>query len=141
LSLGFPASRRLRTRREFLHVQQKGAKIVLPSFIVLVRARADDRAARLGITVTRKFGPAVLRNRAKRLLREAFRHAVDLLPAGVDIVVIPKAGRLPTGLAGVASELDRAAPKLRREAARQLSLLAKGLGRGQTGGSTKAPPT
>jgi ribonuclease P protein component len=139
LGFEFPASRRLRTRREFLLVQNHGAKITLPSFIVLVHARADERAARLGITVTRKFGPAVLRNRAKRLLREAFRLTPDLLPAGVDVVIIPKAGRLPTGLSAAAGELRRAAPRLRREASRQLSELAKGLGRGQTGGSTKAP--
>jgi ribonuclease P protein component len=130
----------LRTRREYLLVQGEGVKITLPSFIVLVRARADERAARLGITVTRKFGPAVLRNRAKRLLREAFRHAPDLLPPGVDVVIIPKAGRLSTGLSAVSAELDRAAPKLRREASRQLSELAKSLGQGQTGAWTKVPP-
>ncbi len=64
---------------------------MLPSFIVLLGARADDGPARLGITVTRKFGNAVARNRVKRLLREVFRLAPDLFPNGIDFVVIPKA--------------------------------------------------
>jgi len=57
---------------------------------VLLAVRGDDRPARLGITVTRKFGDAVRRNRAKRLIREAFRRCPELFPAGTDVVVIPK---------------------------------------------------
>ena len=47
-----------------------------------------DAPARLGITVTRRVGCAVVRNRAKRLVRETFRHLPGLLPQGVDMVVI-----------------------------------------------------
>jgi len=87
----FPRARRLRKRSEFLPVQQAGSRIVLPSAILLVAARADDGPARLGITVTRKFGGAVQRNRAKRVIREAFRRSPELFPPGIDLVVIPKA--------------------------------------------------
>ena len=45
---------------------------------------------RLGITVTRKVGNAVFRNRAKRVTREAFRRTRDGLPPGTDVVVIVK---------------------------------------------------
>jgi ribonuclease P protein component len=86
----FPKAKRLRKRREFLPVQQGGSRISLPSCIVLLAARPDDKAARLGITVTRKFGDSVRRNRAKRLIREAFRLAPELFPDGIDVVVIPK---------------------------------------------------
>jgi ribonuclease P protein component len=56
----------------------------------VLAARPDDAPARLGITVTRKFGNAVARNRAKRVVRDVFRRSPDQLPAGIDVVVIPK---------------------------------------------------
>jgi ribonuclease P protein component len=86
----FAKDRRLRKRSEFLTVQGAGSRITLPSCIVLLAARPDDRPARLGITVTRKFGNAVARNRAKRLMREVFRRYPQWFPNGIDLVVIPK---------------------------------------------------
>jgi ribonuclease P protein component len=46
--------------------------------------------ARLGVSATRKFGPAVVRNRAKRRARELFRHHKPM--PGVDLVIIPRRG-------------------------------------------------
>lgn len=51
--------------------------------------------ARLGITVSRRVGTAVVRNRAKRLIREAFRRTQELWPADIDVVVI---ARQPPGM-------------------------------------------
>ncbi len=45
---------------------------------------------RLGLSVSRRMGGAVVRNRWKRLLREAFRLSRERLPAGVDLIVIPR---------------------------------------------------
>lgn len=52
--------------------------------------------ARLGIAATRKLGGAVVRNRAKRLIREVFRR--NKLPHGVDVVVVPKRELLDASL-------------------------------------------
>lgn len=59
---------------------------------------------RLGITVSRKVGNAVVRNRAKRLIREAFRATRSLWPADVDLVVIVKRGPADAKLADVIAE-------------------------------------
>lgn len=84
-----PASQRVRKRSEFRRIQTGGERVVLPHFVLLLDANpAPDATARLGITASRKIGNAVVRNRAKRLVREAFRSTRDLWPLGLDLVVI-----------------------------------------------------
>lgn len=95
---GFPARLRIKQRREFLQVQQGGRKHHVRHFIVFVSPRRDQPAGaegaglptRLGITVTRKIGNAVERNRIKRLVREVFRLHRARLPEGLDLVWIAK---------------------------------------------------
>jgi ribonuclease P protein component len=87
---------------------------------------------RLGCSVSRKVGGAVVRNRVKRLFREAFRLEQAALPAGVDLVVIPRPGGLPT-LAAVRESLV----KLARQAARKLgSGPSPGVGSRESGRKT-----
>jgi ribonuclease P protein component len=75
--------------------------------------------SRLGLSVSRKVGNAVVRNRWKRLLREAFRLTRDHLPEGLDLIVIPRQGVEP-GLAGLTESLVRLTGQLARKlAARQ----------------------
>lgn len=57
-------------------------------FVFLMALRTPRAPTRLGITVTRRVGCAVVRNRAKRLVRETFRQLSGLVPEGVDMVVI-----------------------------------------------------
>jgi ribonuclease P protein component len=101
----FPKERRLRARREFVAVQDKGRRVHTPHFVLIV-AKGPDAAApsRLGVTVTKKIGNAVHRNRVKRLVREAFRLDPGFLPAGVDMVVVAKDGAPTLVLADVQAE-------------------------------------
>ena len=75
----------------------------------------DDEPARsrLGVTVSRRVGIAVVRNRVKRRVREIFRRVIrDNLPAGTSIVVIARAGAATLASAAIDNELTMAARNL-----------------------------
>ncbi|WP_390902642.1 ribonuclease P protein component [Sphingomonas oryzagri] len=88
----------------------------MPGFVLLVRPRDDgDPAMRLGITVTKKIGNAVVRNRMKRRFRALGR---ALLPAhgipGADHVLIGRNGGIERDYALLQEELGKALRKLSR---------------------------
>jgi ribonuclease P protein component len=90
------AVERLRHRADFLRVAAGRWKYATPGLVVQMRPREDmpeSSAVRVGFTVTRKVGSAVVRNRARRRLREAARVALPqaALP-GCDYVLIARAG-------------------------------------------------
>lgn len=78
--------------------------------------KSEERSVRLGITASRKVGNAIVRGRAKRLVREAFRATRDLWPPGVDIVVIVKRSTEDTKLDTVIAEFLAARPQIERRA-------------------------
>ena len=118
----FAKARRLRSRREILAVQGKGSRVHTAHFVLIVGPGPTSvGASRLGITVTRKIGDAVRRNRVKRVVREAFRLDPSLLPAGIDLLVIAKAGAPTLGLAEVQAEWGTARNVLQRKAREALA--------------------
>lgn len=81
---------RLRRRPEFVVVQAEGQKLHGRHLLGIARKRSDPAlSGRLGLTVTKKVGNAVVRNRIKRMLREWMR-LHGWVPAGWDLVVVAK---------------------------------------------------
>ncbi len=93
-----PKAARLRRRREFLEVQQRGRRLYSGEVLVLALTSGGARP-RIGVTVSSKIANAVGRNRVKRWVREAFRAVQADLPP-VDLVVIARRGAPEMGLAG-----------------------------------------
>ena len=80
---------RLKVRAEFLRVASKGRKTPSSGLVLQALARGDAGPARLGFTVTKKVGNAVVRNRTRRRLREAAREVLRTTAVqGVDLVLI-----------------------------------------------------
>jgi ribonuclease P protein component len=108
---------RLKKRYEFRQAQLGGRRIHTPHFLIVVQPNALQHT-RLGITVTKKVGSAVQRNRIKRVVREVFRRNRQLFPRSHDLVFIAKLGASEIDYGSLLSELQRAARKLQPEAVR-----------------------
>jgi ribonuclease P protein component len=85
----FTKSMRLLSRTDFRRVYDRRCSIA-DSLIRLVGRLNDENFSRMGLSVSRECGNAVVRNRWKRLLREAFRLSQASLPTSIDFVVIPR---------------------------------------------------
>lgn len=107
----FGKAARLRRRREYLAVQQHGARVFAGDVIVLALDAGAD-APRIGITVSSRITNAVGRNRVRRWAREAFRAVCSELPP-VDLVVIGRAGSTTLGLQGMVRALRSAGERVR----------------------------
>jgi ribonuclease P protein component len=80
---------RLKKRAEFLRAAAAGRKAAIGGVVLQALPRADSSPARLGFTVTKKVGNAVVRNRTRRRLKEAARLLLADRPlTGVDLVLI-----------------------------------------------------
>ncbi len=102
---------RLRRSEDFQRVRQLGRSYAHPLVVLIVHAN-DEMTVRVGVATARTVGSAVKRNRAKRLLREAMRSLLPLLPAGWDMILIAR----PALLASPASEIRQALLTLLRRA-------------------------
>ena len=100
---------RLTRRAEFLRAATKGRKAALPGVVLQALPRDDQAPARLGFTVTRKIGNAVIRNRTRRRLREAARLVLAEQPvSGVDVVLIGRAATRGRDFKALQDDLRRA---------------------------------
>jgi len=103
----FPKACRLRKSWEFNRVWKMGCKLHTPHFILLNMTNSGS-CSRLGLTVSRKVGNAVQRNRVKRLIREFFRNHLHLFDKSTDLSVIAKKGAADLSAKQIYSELERA---------------------------------
>ena len=112
----FPSRSRVRKRVEFLRIQDGGLRVSTSRFVLILSASAAPHASepRLGITASRRVGNAVVRSRAKRLIREAFRATRGLWPAGIDLVVIVKRATGESKLDSVIAEWLAAKPQIEK---------------------------
>ena len=110
---------RLKKRREFLCVARSGRKWAAPGLVLQSRRRKDaetrfHHGIRVGFTVTKKIGNAVIRNRTRRRLKAA---AIDVMASHgqdlTDYVLIGRAGTLKRPYALLVSDLETAMQKLR----------------------------
>ena len=109
----FPRPYRLTARRQFLAVYGERLRVSAPSFTLHAR-RLEGPSCRLGLTVPKRVGKAVRRNRIKRVVREVFRHHRVTLEPAYDLVVNARPGMDQRSHAEIEREFLDAFRKLRR---------------------------
>jgi len=105
---GLPRSRRLRSRKDFVRVQRTGHRRTSRYFVALVSEPHAPTATgenRVGLTVSRKVGGAVARNRVKRRIRELWRARPSATPVR-DVVIIARRGAAELSSAEAAASLS-----------------------------------
>ena len=100
-----PSAHRLTKRGDYARVRRQGRARAHP-LLILVVAPNGGETTRVGIVVGKKIGTAVARNRVKRLLREAARARLGVLPPGYDIVLIARQEAVGARLGDIAAALD-----------------------------------
>jgi ribonuclease P protein component len=114
--LTFRKQEHLRSPSEFKRVYDRKCSVSNP-WLIVYGCPNELARLRIGLSVSRKVGNAVARNRFKRLYREAFRLIRAELPVGFDLVLLPRSSREPT-LIDVQTSLRELVPTLVRRLSR-----------------------
>lgn len=83
---------RLKRRNDFRKVFRVGQSSANRQFVIVSSGRSEEGPSRIGVSVSKKVGNAVVRNRIKRLVKEVTRHWIPDLRPQTDIVVIARTG-------------------------------------------------
>ncbi len=111
----FPLCLRIRKRSEYLAIQGRGRKLESAHFLLFVRAATEGMApTRVGFTVSKRVGGAVVRNRLKRRLREICRRNRRWFPTGFDLVLVAKPSARGVVFSQAASEIELFSRRLQR---------------------------
>ncbi len=95
---GLPKAARLLRPADFARVYAGRWSAAAGPLVLYAAPAAAGEIARLGLSVSRRIGNAVVRNRWKRVLRETFRAVRGRLPAGHDFVIVVRSGTAPRGV-------------------------------------------
>jgi len=104
---GLPRSARVRKRGAFVEIQRDGKKTAGTALLMLVLPQRKPGPARLGLTVSRRVGGAVVRNRVKRYAREVFRLNPEWFVAGRDYVFVARPGAAALDFEATQAEIAR----------------------------------
>ena len=109
--LGLTPAERVRRRVDFERAYSAGVRVPA-RFMTLFVATNGGAVSRLGIAASRKFGPAVERNSAKRLARELFRR--HKITTGLDVIIVPRREMLDASFASLESDYAHALDRRHR---------------------------
>jgi len=109
----FPREHRIAGSREYRAIYDAGVKVNSASFVLFGRTNSLEHH-RLGLTVTRRVGGSVVRNRVKRLFREVFRKSSEEIPHHFDLIVNAKRSAATVAFESLRNEFVSAARKLCR---------------------------
>ena len=107
----FPHEARIVRSADYRAIYKTGGKIYSSNFVLFSRRNVLGHS-RLGITVSRKVGGAVVRNRTKRLFREIFRRSLNQIPSPFDMVVNARIGCVGIDYDGLCAEFLTVVKKL-----------------------------
>ena len=111
----FRPAEHLSRPRDFRRVYER-RRSASNAWLIVYACENELPYSRLGMSVSRKVGQATVRNRLRRLYREAFRLTRHEMPTGLDLVVIPRGSAEPA-----LDELKRSLPHLVRQLARRIT--------------------
>jgi ribonuclease P protein component len=112
----FPKTQRVVRGDEFTLILRRGVCVADGTLVMFAVLDPDSRPLRLGITIPKKTGNAVVRNRWKRLIRESYRTQQHSLPRGMNVVVRPKKDAKADW-----NKIKKAIPSLVNRAAKKLA--------------------